>query len=152
VLENGALCCTGQRLVSEQPVYDAVGRKAAKYRSRCGLNSAGNNHMVPEQMVDDGLLRRGMVSTAATGQLCRLSFSVPHALLFTHRNADSLASHSLSLHALGVIAALDVCAVSNICTQLFRWPLLPRLRGPRPHGDKRLRYRHLLLLLLLLLL
>jgi hypothetical protein len=39
-------------------------------------------------------------------------------------------------------AAHDVCAVSNICAQLFRWPLLPRRPGclpvwlaGRPHGE-----------------
>jgi hypothetical protein len=61
-----------------------------------------------------------------------------HPLLFAHRNR---ARDSLVRHALGVITGVAVCAVANICAQLFRWPLLPRLHTPPPtqrgHGGCR---------------
>lgn len=49
----------------------------------------------------------------------RPSFFVPHVLLLAHRNAERPRSDSLLPHALGVIGALDVCAVSNICSSSF---------------------------------
>jgi hypothetical protein len=40
----------------------------------------------------------------------------------------------LLVHALGVFAAQDVCAV-QYGQQLFRWPHLPGITAGRPHGE-----------------
>jgi hypothetical protein len=88
---------------------------------------------------------------AAAARYCGLSFRGPtRALLLAHGNTVELwnacwmmCSHShLELDLDDEGAAHDVCAVSNICAQLFRWPLLPRRPGclpvwmaGRPHGE-----------------
>jgi uncharacterized membrane protein YgcG len=97
-----------------------------------------------------------MVSVSSANSLYTLTQETRgrrDTLLFTHAHGNAEGtrtqagrSHPFVLHALGVTAALDVCAVPNILhADVFRRPLLPRLPGPAHMQDAVRAWRLLLL-------